>query len=60
MTIAVAEQIRRQAEAEFYDPERIRGQLREVDRMRSTGELGEAEADALEEELLERLLTARE
>jgi len=55
-TIAIAEQIRRQAIAEFYDPASIRLQLKEVDRLRSTGDLSDEEADALEDELVERLL----
>src|SRR4051794_20255634 len=58
MTIAIAEQIRLQAEEEFYDPSRISSQLREVDRLRAIGELDDAEADELEEQLLDRLLRA--
>ena len=33
-TVAVAEQIRQQAEEEFYDPVAIREQLEEVERLR--------------------------
>jgi chorismate mutase len=58
MTIAVAEQIRLQAEAEYYDPSRVRAQLQEVDRMREAGELDDDQAGMLEEELLDRLLNA--
>jgi hypothetical protein len=57
-TVALAEQIRQQAEHEFYDPARIRVQLEEIDLMRSSGELSDDEADALEEDLITRLLIA--
>jgi hypothetical protein len=59
-TVAVAEQVRRQAEREFYDPGRIRRELEEVDRRRNAGELTDEEADAWEEELVDRLLAGRE
>jgi chorismate mutase len=58
-TIAVAEQIRRQAEEEFYDPVRIRNQIAEIDRQRAAGELSDEEATIWEDELVERLLVAR-
>jgi len=58
-TVAVAEQIRRQAEREFYDPAKIRRQLEEVDRARESGELSEEEAVAMEDELVQRLLTGQ-
>jgi chorismate mutase len=58
-TVAVAEQIRQQAEDEFYDPARIRAQLEEVDRQRAAGELTDEEATAWEDELVDRLLVAR-
>ena len=58
-TIAVAEQIQRQAEEEFYDPVRIRNQLEEVDRQRAAGELSDEEATIWEDELVERLMVAR-
>jgi chorismate mutase len=57
--VAVAEQVRRQAEEEFYDPARIRQQLDAVARRRESGELGDDEATALEDELVERLLEGR-
>jgi len=59
-TIAVAEQIRRQAESEFYDPARIRAELEEVDRRRQEGQLSEEEATAWEEALVDRLMQARD
>ena len=58
-TVAAAEQIRRQAEEEFYDPVRIRRQLEEVARQRASGELSEEEADAWEDELVGRLMVGR-
>jgi chorismate mutase len=58
-TIAIAEQVLQQAEREFYDPARIRLQLEEVDRLRETGAISDDEADAIEDELVERLLVGR-
>jgi chorismate mutase len=58
-TVWAAEQIRQQAEEEYYDPARIRQQLAEVDRLRSTGELSEEEATAWEDALVDRLLESR-
>lgn len=55
-TIAVAEQVLRAAEEEFYDPERIRAQLDDVDRRREAGELSDEEATAWEDELIDRLM----
>jgi chorismate mutase len=57
-TVALAEQIRREAERQYYDPARIRNQLDQIAQQRENGELTPDEADALEEELLTRLLTA--
>ncbi|TCC54954.1 gas vesicle protein [Kribbella pittospori] len=57
-TVALAEQIRKEAERQYYDPARIRSQLDQIARQRESGELTPDEADALEEELIERLLTA--
>ena len=57
--VAVAEQIRRQAEEEFYDPATIRAQLEEVDRQRASGALTDDEATAWEDELVERLMVGR-
>lgn len=58
--IAVAEHLLEQAEDEFYDPVRIREQLAAVDRMRQDGTLDDDEATAWEDELVERLLVARD
>jgi hypothetical protein len=58
-TIAAAEQVLRQAEAEFYDPAAIRAQLEEVERRREAGELTDEEAVAWEDELIERLMVGQ-
>lgn len=55
----LAEQILVQAEEQYYDPARIRAQLERVDEARRTGELPEDECAALENELLQRLMTRR-
>jgi hypothetical protein len=57
--IAAAEQIRQQAEAQFYDPASIRAQMEEVERQRQAGILSEDEAVAWEDELIERLMVGR-
>jgi chorismate mutase len=54
--VAVADQVLKQAEDEFYDPARIRQQLEEVDRQRESGAISEDEAIAWEDELVERLM----
>ena len=58
--VAVAEQVRRRAEDELYDPWRIRSELEHVERLRAEGALTEEEATAWEDELVERLLVARD
>jgi cytochrome c-type biogenesis protein CcmH/NrfG len=58
--IAAAEQVRQQAEEDFYDPVAIRQQLEEVERLREEGALSEQEATMWEDELVERLLVARD
>jgi polyhydroxyalkanoate synthesis regulator phasin len=58
-TLAAAEQIRLQAEREFYDPASIRAQLEQVDQLREEGELTAEEAVAWEDELVERLIISR-
>jgi hypothetical protein len=57
-TVAVAEQVLRAAEDEFYDPQRIRAQLADVERRREAGELTDEEAMAWEDVLIERMMTA--
>jgi chorismate mutase len=58
--VAVADQVHRQAESEFYDPARIRQQLEHVDRLRAEGAISDEEATAWVDELVERLLVARD
>ena len=55
----LAERIRDQAEQQMYDPAAIRRGLAEVEEARAKGELTEAEAAELEDELLGRLIPAR-
>jgi hypothetical protein len=52
----LAEQIRQQAEDQYYDPTRIRAQLGRIDEARRSGELPEEECAELENELLQRLM----
>ena len=59
-TVAIAEQVRKHAEEEFYDPGTIRRQLDEVDQARSQGDISEEEATRLEDELVDRLLESRD
>ena len=54
--VAVAEQIRQQAEEEYYDPARIRAQLENIELQRTEGSLSDEQAEAWEEELVERLI----
>lgn len=58
--IWVAEQIREQAEAEYYDPARIRADLDRVEAARRSGELSEEECVELENDLLARLMSRRD
>lgn len=55
-TIAIGEQILRQAEEAYYDPATIKRQLESVEQQRQDGSLSEAEAAAWEDELLQRLV----
>ena len=59
-TVWLAERIQEQAEAELYDEDVIRAQLMEIDAAREAGEIGEEEATQAEDQLLERLIAARE
>ena len=58
-TVWIAEQIQAQAEAEYYDESAIQAQLRDIDAARRAGTIDEAEADAAEDALIERLLEGR-
>lgn len=54
--LQLAELIQERAEAEYYDPVRIRRRLEDVAAALAAGEITEQEAAAQEEELLDRLL----
>jgi hypothetical protein len=55
-TIAIADQILREAEERYYDPVAIRSELEEVDRLRADGTIDDETATAWEDELIERML----
>ena len=55
-TIAIAEQVMRQAEEAYYDPATIKRQMEAVEQQRQDGAISEAEAAAWEDELLQRLV----
>jgi hypothetical protein len=52
----VADKVREEAEREYYDPGNIRRQLEQVAEARENGAIDDAEADALEEALVARLV----
>lgn len=58
-TVAIAEQVLRQAEEVYYDPATIRRELEEVERLRDAGEIDEGDATAWEDQLIERLMTGQ-
>ena len=58
--VAIAEQVRRRAEDEFYDPASIRAELEEIDALRAAGDLSDDEATAREDALVERLMVGQQ
>jgi chorismate mutase len=58
-TVWVAERVAEEADRQLHDPARIRRRLEEVAAAREAGELDEAEAAAIERELVGRLLRER-
>lgn len=54
----VAEQIKEEADRQWSDPATIQAALTDIEAMREAGEIDDAEADAREEELLQRLMAA--
>jgi hypothetical protein len=58
--VAVAEQVQRQAEDQFYDPVTIRAELERVDTLRASGELSDDEATTREDVLVERLMVGQQ
>ncbi|NYD40396.1 gas vesicle protein GvpG [Nocardioides panaciterrulae] len=59
-TIAVADQVLKQAQDAYYDPAAIRAQLEDVDRRRRSGELDEEQATAWEDMLVDRLMEGQQ
>jgi hypothetical protein len=59
-TVWLAERIQEQAESELYDEGAIRSQLMEIEEAREQGLIDEEEATQAEDQLLERLIAARE
>lgn len=57
-TVWIAEQVLAAAESEYYDAGAIRRSLEQVADARERGEIDDATADALEEELVARLVEA--
>ena len=58
--LAVAQVLLDEAERQLYDEDAIRRQLAEVEQQFAGGEISDEEFERREEELLERLLEARE
>lgn len=58
-TIWVAEQVRAEAERQYYDPGAIRRELEQIEELRVAGELSEEQAEELEDALVARLLESR-
>ena len=58
-TVWLAERIQEQAERELYDESAIRAGLLEIEEARAAGDVDEAELDAVEDALIERLLEIR-
>lgn len=58
-TTWVAERVLEQAERQHYDPALIRRHLDEVADARESGEIDDEQADALERELVARLIQSR-
>jgi cytochrome c-type biogenesis protein CcmI len=52
----IAEQVQTEAERQWSDPTFLQAQLMAVQEQREAGEIDDAEADRLEEELVQRLL----
>lgn len=55
-TVWVAEQVRREAEQQLNDPERIRQELEEIDQLRQDGAIDTATAEQWEDELIARFV----
>lgn len=55
----VAEQMKQQAEREYYNPAVVRRQMEDVDDAHAAGELTDEEHDELNQQLLNRLFEAQ-
>ena len=58
-TVAIAEQLHKQAEQELNDPRRVRAELEAVERARAAGEIDDEQAAIWEDELVARLIAGR-
>jgi Gas vesicle protein G len=56
----IGERVQEQAEAEFYDENRIMSELTELEEEKTSGEIGEDEFERRVDELLERLEVGRQ
>jgi Gas vesicle protein G len=56
----IAEQVRQEAERQWMDPAAIQEALDDVQARREAGLIDDAEADRLEDELIERLLASEQ
>ncbi|MFI8828762.1 gas vesicle protein GvpG [Streptomyces sp. NPDC053431] len=54
-TLWVVDQVVTAAEREYYDPEPVMRELKDLERRLTSGEIGEDEYDRREDELLDRL-----
>jgi len=56
----IAEQVRQEAERQWLDPAALQQALADVQTRREAGLIDDAEADRLEDELIERLLASQQ
>ena len=56
----IAEQVRQEAERQWLDPAALHDALEDVQARRDAGLIDDAEADRLEDELIERLLASEQ
>jgi hypothetical protein len=56
----IAEQVRQEAERQWMDPAALREALADVQARREAGLIDDGEADRLEDELIERLLSSQQ
>lgn len=56
----IAEQVRQEAERQWLDPAALQDALDDVQARREAGLIDDAEADRLEDELIERLLASQQ